>query len=309
MKQISILFLALLTTALFMQSCKKDCKLITVDAGISQTIQLPANIVTLTGTVITGKTDGMTYLWTLVSGPSVPVFSSSTAVTTSASGLVAGKYVFQFNATNNTAMSGLDTVSMVFLDIEMPYGNGFDLLDKLSPITFEVIFITAFNNYAVKAFKYAAVDYILKPVNINELKDAVQKVARRQQEKIVNSRITSLLNNLKPENSNAQKIGLSTNEEFYFEEIKNIMYLEASGSYAVVFTKDGNKKTVSKNLKEFEDILPDNVFCRVHHSYIINTNFIKKYYKGRGGYVEMEDGANIAISVRKKEYFLEKFTH
>ncbi len=196
---------------------------------------------------------------------------------------------------------------LVFLDIEMPYGNGFDLLDQLSPVTFEVVFITAFNNYAVKAFKYAAIDYILKPVNIAELKEAVGKVSKRLQEKKVNIRVASLLNNLKAANSNVHKIGLPVTEGLYFEEVANIMYLEASGSYTAVYTKNKNKQLVSKNLKEFEDSLPDNIFCRVHHSYIININCIKKYYKGRGGYVEMEDGTNIAIAVRKKDQFLEKF--
>jgi len=196
---------------------------------------------------------------------------------------------------------------LVFLDIEMPYGNGFDLLDQLSPVTFEVVFITAFNDYAIKAFKYAALDYILKPVSITELKEAVVKVSKKLEEKKVNTRVASLLSNLKSGNGNTQKIGLPVEEGLYFEEVANIMYMEASGSYTAVYIKDKKKQLVSKNLKEFEDVLSDTVFCRVHHSYIININFIKKYYKGRGGYVEMEDGTNIAIAVRKKESFLEKF--
>lgn len=125
----------------------------------------------------------------------------------------------------------------------------------------------------------------------------------------MNARITSLLSNLRTENNAAKKIGLSVEDGFYFEEMKNIMYIEASGSYTIVFIKGRNKQLVAKSLKEFEDILPDTFFCRVHHSYIINIGFIKTYYKGRGGYVEMEDGTSIAISVRKREYFLEKFMH
>jgi two-component system LytT family response regulator len=197
---------------------------------------------------------------------------------------------------------------LVFLDIEMPYGNGFDLLDQLSPVSFEVVFITAFNNYAVKAFKYAALDYILKPVNITELKEAVLKVSKRLEEKKINTRVASLLNNLKSANGNSQKIGLPVEDGLYFEDVANILYMEASGSYTAVYTKNKKKQLVSKNLKEFEDILSDTIFCRVHHSYIININCIKKYYKGRGGYVEMEDGTNIAIAVRKKDAFLEKFS-
>jgi two-component system LytT family response regulator len=196
---------------------------------------------------------------------------------------------------------------LVFLDIEMPYGNAFDLLDKITPVTFEVIFITAFNNYAIKAFKYAAIDYILKPVNITELKDAIKKVSKRLEENSINARINSLLNNLKPENQSTQKIALPTIEGFRFEDVNSITHLQADGSYTHVFFKDKKKELVSKAIKYFEDILPEAVFCRVHHSHIININYIKKYYKGRGGYVEMEDGTTVEISTRKKDDFLEKF--
>jgi two-component system LytT family response regulator len=199
--------------------------------------------------------------------------------------------------------------ALIFLDIEMPYGNAFSLLDKLSPVEFEVIFITAFNDYAIKAFKYAALDYILKPVNINELKNAVSKAIKRLEEKSINTRITSLLGNLKAESNQSPKIGLPTPDGFRFEDINNIVFLEAQGSYTNVYIKGNVKETVSKNLKEFEDLLPQATFCRVHHSHIININFVKKYYKGRGGYVEMDNGTTIEISVRKKEDFLSKFVH
>lgn len=195
---------------------------------------------------------------------------------------------------------------LVFLDIEMPYGNAFDLLDKLSPVKCEVIFITAFDNYAIKAFKYAALDYLLKPVNIEELKQAVVKAKKRLEEKTENIRIATLLNNLKSSGSANPKIGLATDIGFQLEEVQNILYLEASGSYTFVFTRENRKYTISKSLKEFEEILPDNIFCRIHHSYIINMSGIKKYNKGRGGIVEMENGICIDVAVRKKEQFLER---
>lgn len=198
---------------------------------------------------------------------------------------------------------------LVFLDIEMPFGNAFDLLDKLTPVKFEVIFITAFNDYAIKAFKYAALDYILKPVNIDELKAAVKKTMQRVEEKNINGRISSLLTNLKPENLAVQKIGLPTRDGFCFEEVNNIMYLKAEGSYTHVFIDRKRKEVVSRSLREFEDILPDANFCRVHHSFIVNINFIKKYFKGRGGYIEMLDGATIEVAIRKKEDFFTKFRH
>lgn len=196
---------------------------------------------------------------------------------------------------------------LVFLDIEMPYGNAFDLLDKLVPVSFEVIFVTAFNDYAIKAFKYAALDYLLKPVNINELKAAVSKVSQRLEEKNINTRIGSLLLNLRSETTVPQKIALPTIDGCSFENINDIMYLQAEGSYTYIFSKEKTKLLVSKNLKEFEDLLPAASFCRVHHSNIININFVKKYYKGRGGYVQMEDGATIEISTRKKGDFFERF--
>lgn len=209
------------------------------------------------------------------------------------------------------SVKGFESISklnpdLVFLDIEMPYGNAFDLLDQLSPVKFEVIFITAFDNYAVKAFKYAALDYILKPVSIEELKLAVNKVKKRLDEKIENVRVTTLLNNLKAAGSQNSKIGLATDNGFLLEEVHNILYLEASGSYTFVFTRENKKYTIAKSLKEFEEVLPEPFFCRIHHSYIINMAGIKKYSKGRGGMVEMVNGTCIDVAVRKKELFLER---
>ncbi len=209
-------------------------------------------------------------------------------------------------------LKGYDSIlhndpDLVFLDIEMPYGNAFDLLNRFASVKFEVIFITAFDSYAVKAFKYAAADYLLKPVNIDELKHAVHKLAQRLHDKTENLRVKTLLNNLKLSGNAAPRIGLTTETGFQLEEIQNILYLEASGSYTLVYTKDGNKYIIAKNLKEFEDILPEAVFCRVHHSYIINITGVKKYSKGRGGAVEMENGISIDVAVRKKEQFLDRF--
>jgi two-component system, LytTR family, response regulator len=198
---------------------------------------------------------------------------------------------------------------LVFLDIEMPYGNAFDLLDKLLPISFEVIFITAFNDYAIKAFKYAALDYLLKPVNIEELKAAVNRAEERLRHKNVNGRINLLLDNMRSESTGLQKIGLPTTEGLLFEDIDTITHLEADGSYTKVFINGGKPLLVSKNLKEYEDILPPALFCRVHHSHIVNLRYVKKYYKGRGGYIELQDGTSIEVSARKKDEFFDRFMH
>lgn len=198
---------------------------------------------------------------------------------------------------------------LVFLDIEMPYGNAFDMLDRIDPVRFEVIFVTAFDNYAMKAIRYAALDYILKPVNINELKEAVSKAISRLEEKEINTRVRSLLVDYKNENSSHQRIGLPTAQGFRFEDINKIMYIQAEGNYSIVYIKDQKKELVTKSLKEFEEILPEVSFCRIHYSHIININFVKKYFKGRGGYVEMEDGTSIEVSVRKRSDFFDRFKH
>lgn len=197
--------------------------------------------------------------------------------------------------------------ALVFLDIEMPYGNAFDLLDKLLPVSFEVVFITAFNDYAIKAFKYAALDYLLKPVNIQELKEAVSKVSKRLEEKNINLRVNTLLKNLTTDNTAVQKIALPTFDGCTFEDIDTIMYLQAEGSYTNVFCKGKAKLMVSKTLKEFEDILPTEKFCRIHHASIVNLKYVKKYFKGRGGYVQMDDDTALELSARKKAEFFERF--
>jgi two-component system, LytTR family, response regulator len=197
---------------------------------------------------------------------------------------------------------------LVFLDIELSQGNAFDLLDKLLPVTFEVIFVTAFNDYAIKAFKYSAIDYLLKPVNITELKNAVQKVSSRLEKNTVDSKINTLLENLKSGFGTAiNKIALPTNDGSYFEDMSNIMYLQAAGNYTHIYCKGKARIVVTKKLKEFEDSLPPALFFRVHNSSLININYVKKYFKGRGGYVQMEDDTTIQISARKKNDFLDQF--
>ena len=198
---------------------------------------------------------------------------------------------------------------LVFLDIEMPYGNAFDMLDKMNDISFEVIFVTAYNNYALKAFRYAAADYLLKPLNIDELVDAVNRIAGRIGNHDVNSRIGALLDNLNNKSDKFRKIILPINDGFLVEDVEQIMYLNAEGSYTTIHLASNKKVMVSKLLKEFEDMLPESDFCRIHHSTIININYVKKFYKGRGGEVEMANGEIMLISTRKKSDFLSRFKH
>jgi two-component system LytT family response regulator len=190
----------------------------------------------------------------------------------------------------------------------MPYGNAFDILDKLMPVEFEVIFITAFNEYAVKAFRYSALDYLLKPININELKTAVEKALLRISSKSTNLQLKNLIQNLQSKNEALRKIALPLRDGLIFVTMSDIIRCEASGSYTYLFIKGKEKIISSKSIKEYVELLPDAIFFRVHHSHIINLTEIKKYHRGRGGEVEMSDGALIDVAVRRKEEFLSRLT-
>jgi len=198
--------------------------------------------------------------------------------------------------------------NLVFLDIEMPYANAFDVLDRVSPVDFQVVFVTAFSEYAIKAFKYAALDYLLKPLNIDELKNAVERVKRTLLTQTGgNIRVAGLLDNLKHPSDNPEKLSFSTPNGFELINVSNILYFEAEGSYSLVILTGGKKLTVSKGLKDFEESLSPIQFVRIHHSFLINLAHVKRYLKGRGGHVEMTNGLLIEVAVRRKADFLETF--
>lgn len=194
--------------------------------------------------------------------------------------------------------------SLVLLDIEMPYGNAFDLLDSLRPIDFEIIFITAFDNYSLKAFKYSAIDYLLKPVDITELQDATDKAIQKISNNNINEQVELLLNNFKNPQNNLQKIAIPTLDGFVFIHVDEIIRCEANGAYTFIYVANSEKIIASKGIKEYEEILPQAVFCRIHNSHLVNLNRIKKYNKGRGGTVIMEDGATLEVASRRRDEFL-----
>jgi two-component system, LytTR family, response regulator len=196
---------------------------------------------------------------------------------------------------------------LVFLDIEMPYGNAFDLLDKLLPVDFEIIFITAFDDYTLKAFKYSALDYLLKPVDIDELKAAVKKAVEKIAGKNINLQLGNLLSNLKNNQVTLQKIALPAADGIVFINVEEIIRCEASGNYTIIFADSKEKITASKTIKDYEELLPPGIFCRIHNSHIINLNRIKKYHRGRGGFVVMDDGTSIEVASRRRDEFLAKF--
>lgn len=193
---------------------------------------------------------------------------------------------------------------IVFLDIEMQTGTGFDLLQKVDKLDFNVVFTTAYEQYALKAIKFSALDYLLKPIDINELKHAISKVVSKRQIEKEDSRLIELLNNLKP--NKTHKISISTSEDILFIEVSNIIRCEAQGAYTTFYLKDKTKIVASKNLKEYENLLGEYNFFRLHNSHLINLLEVKKFIKSDGGLVEMKDGSRVSISQHRKEEFLER---
>jgi two-component system LytT family response regulator len=195
---------------------------------------------------------------------------------------------------------------LVFLDIEMTHGNAFDLLNQLQPITFQIIFVTAFDNYAIRAFKYSALDYLLKPVDIDDLREAVKRAATKVQGKNFLDQMETLLYNMETFQLSQQKMAVPTLTGLVFIPIKDILRFEANGSYTTIYLTSKEEIIATRNIKEYEDLLPAAIFCRVHNSHIINLHRIQKYHKGRGGYVIMEDGSNIEVASRRREEFLRR---
>lgn len=196
---------------------------------------------------------------------------------------------------------------LVFLDIQMPYKSGFNLLEELGAFDFEVIFVTAHERYAIKAIKFSALDYLLKPVDIDDLQKAVQKAEYRIKHKGYRNHYASLLKNIKYGSKPMDKLAIPTMEGIIFEPVDNIIYCEADGNYTKIFMKGNRKLLVSKNLKDFESILEDSGFFRIHHTYLINMKHILQYVKGDGGYVILEGNHHLDVSRRKKEAFLQLF--
>ncbi len=197
--------------------------------------------------------------------------------------------------------------SLVFLDIEMPGGSGFDLLEQLKDSDFSVIFTTAYNQYAVKAFRYSAVDYLLKPINIDELLIAVKKVLSPTSKKVMQSSIDHLMDSYNNQGvSKNNKLALPTQEGLVFIDINDIVRCEADGKYTHCFILGGKKLYSTRSLKDFEEQLAPRGFCRIHHAHLVNLNHIKNYVKGDGGQVLMVNGDSVIVSKRKKEEFLNR---
>ena len=193
--------------------------------------------------------------------------------------------------------------NVVFLDINMKGENGFDLLERVKTIDFEIIFTTAFSEYAIKAFKFSAIDYLLKPIDVDELRAAVERVIKRKKAEAP-TRYEYLRQNLKMSDGQHFKLALPSSEGLTFIKISDIIYCEADSNYTTFFLTDGKKIIVSHTLKEYEEILSDYRFFRIHHSYLVNLDAIKQYVRGDGGHVVMINGAALDVAKRRKEQFL-----
>jgi len=209
----------------------------------------------------------------------------------------------------DSVRSGLTAIAelrpdLVFLDIELQSETSFEILEKLPEINFELVFTTAFDHYALKAIKFCAIDYLLKPIDLTELQMAVAKAEKRLNREHLNKNLEVLLNNLKSGSQNHHRIALSTLEGLLFVNVRDIIYCESNGPYTKFVFRQANSIITSRHLKEYEDLLSGYEFFRIHKSYLVNLQEIQKYIRGDGGHLIMSDGAILNVSKQRKENFL-----
>jgi two-component system LytT family response regulator len=195
--------------------------------------------------------------------------------------------------------------ALVFLDVEMPDGTGFDLLRSLPGFEFNVIFVTAYSGYAIKAIKFNALDYVLKPIDISELCQAVDKVAYKQSADDSMLKLTNLLANMKVSELQSRRIALASAESLQMVEIRKIMRLQGENNYTRFFIHGSSPILVSKTIKEYATMLEDYNFFRVHQSHVVNLNFVSTFIKADGGYIVMQDGEEIGVARNRKAELLE----
>jgi two-component system, LytTR family, response regulator len=209
------------------------------------------------------------------------------------------------------ATEGLDLIrrlnpDLVFLDIEMPVLTGFDLLKELGQIDFEIIFTTAHDHYAIKAIKFSALDYLLKPIDLDQLREAVQKAAERKEAKKSVLQYQVLKANLEKQHTAMEQLAVPAQTGMIFIKTGDIVYCEADSNYTKIFLLNKQKIVSSRTLKEYEELLTDNGFIRIHHSYLVNKSHVREYIKGEGGQVIMKEGSALPVSRRKKEEVMAK---
>lgn len=192
---------------------------------------------------------------------------------------------------------------IVFLDVEMPGGNGFDILDAFDSINFKIIFVSGYDQYAIKAIKYSALDYLLKPIDVSELISAVDKALIASPN--YNKPIEVLKSNLKNPNGEISQIVLSNDRNYQVIKIDEINYIEADGNYITFHLENENKHISSSSLSYYEELLPNSKFFRIHKSYIINIKAVVSIENGRGGHVHLTDKSKLPVAFRRKPAFLQ----
>jgi two-component system LytT family response regulator len=193
---------------------------------------------------------------------------------------------------------------IVFLDVEMRGKNGFDLLGELNDINFDIVFSTAFDHYAIRAIKASALDFLLKPIVFEDVQAALDRYDIKKNSQDVSTQVSIALEHFSKRNSAEPKIALRTMQGLEFIPVNQILHVEADKNYSIFHLIDKKKITASKTLKDIEEYLEDYQFLRVHQSHLINLRYVRKYQKGEGGVVIMDDGTNIVVSRQKKESFL-----
>ena len=194
---------------------------------------------------------------------------------------------------------------LVFLDVQMPWMSGFEMLELIDEINFAIIFTTAFDQFAAKAFRISAIDYLLKPIDINDLKEAIRKASEKILQKSGTDNIANLLQNIKKPEVN-QRIAVPGREGYEFIEAGKIIYAKAEGSYTHVFLNDKRKLIISKTLSDIEELLPADHFQRIHHSTLVNLSHVTHLFKTDGGFVVLDNGEKLVVSKSKKESLMER---
>lgn len=190
---------------------------------------------------------------------------------------------------------------VVFLDIQMPDGSGFDLLSRFQHVFFKFIIVTAYQEHAIRAFKFSAIDFILKPIDPTELEQAVEKLTESIKEQEQNLKLSAFASNIQDENRQSQKVLLKTNDSIEVVELGSIIRCESQNNYTLFFFNDRPKLLVSKTLKEFEELLSGSDFLRTHQSHLVNVNYISNYIRQPDSHLILKDGTKIPVAVRKRE--------
>ncbi len=213
----------------------------------------------------------------------------------------------------NSCKMGIEVLNniptdLLFLDIDLTDGSGFNILEALDKISFQVIFVTAYDEYAIKAFKYSALDYILKPINLGELHHAIEKmeelISKDQPSQLD---LQAILNNLQTKEED-RRIAITDKQEIRFVNVSDIVRCQSDNNYTKIYLLNGERYVVSKTLKEYENLLPQSKFFRVHQSHLVNMDHVSKFLREEGGYVVMRNGDQLEISRRKKEDFFKKMS-